>query len=647
MRKFWIILFVMLAGYVSAAEKIVLVQGTSSTPNDGEKKYAESVVRNMKRWLSDISIPLSVVTDEDVVSGGLNGATVAILTYNPNPTAQEMKALSAFSERGGKLIVFYGADSRLADLMEVKLGDYKSAAQGHWKGFQFASGDNVFAGKTVYQDSRNIRLAHPVKKKSRVIAYWITEQDKQLDDPAVLESGRGFWVTHVLLNDQDLYPKKMMLLSFIGKYEPSVWQAAAKKMFNDACTIGGSVGFESTFNGIKAKASAGKKEKEVFPQLEKASEIYKKVQSAEASSDFGQISQLCSELRKTLVTAYGMVQSARENEIHGVWEHWGTGLYPGDWDKTCAVLEKNGITDLFCNLLWPYQAHYKSALLPSSQVFGLYGDQAKQALDAAHKHGIRIHAWKVCWNLENAPDDLIQRFKKEGRLAVDTSGQTVKWMCPSSAENLRYEKDAVRELVKNYGFDGVHLDYIRYKDSSVCFCVNCKEQFQKAAGISSIKWPEDAVVGGKHRAKYEAWRAGNITRLVRDISAIVKEANPKASLSAAVYGKYPQCVPSVAQDWYAWLKEGVVDFVCPMNYTADPAKFAEYLKMQADLPGAKGKIISGIGVTAMESILDPVQTIEQVNMIRSAGMPGFVLFDLNRILESDILPVLSRGMTSK
>ena len=51
MRKILIMFFVMLAGFASGAEKIVLVQGTSSTPNDGEKKYAESVVRNMKRRL--------------------------------------------------------------------------------------------------------------------------------------------------------------------------------------------------------------------------------------------------------------------------------------------------------------------------------------------------------------------------------------------------------------------------------------------------------------------------------------------------------------------------------------------------------------------------------------------------------------------
>jgi len=84
-----------------------------------------------------------------------------------------------------------------------------------------------------------------------------------------------------------------------------------------------------------------------------------------------------------------------------------------------------------------------------------------------------------------------------------------------------------------------------------------------------------------------------------------------------------------------------------MNYTAELGKFASYVQSQVSLPAGKGRIWSGIGVTATESQLDPAQVIDQVTVARQAGASGFVLFDLNRTLERDVMPVLRLGATSE
>jgi uncharacterized lipoprotein YddW (UPF0748 family) len=103
----------------------------------------------------------------------------------------------------------------------------------------------------------------------------------------------------------------------------------------------------------------------------------------------------------------------------------------------------------------------------------------------------------------------------------------------------------------------------------------------------------------------------------------------------------------VGQDWAAWLKGGLMDFVCPMNYTANLTQFADYVRNQVSLPGAAGKVYPGIGVTATESRLDPVQVVDQIAALRKEGAPGFALFELNHVVEKEVLPILTLGLTRR
>jgi len=114
-----------------------------------------------------------------------------------------------------------------------------------------------------------------------------------------------------------------------------------------------------------------------------------------------------------------------------------------------------------------------------------------------------------------------------------------------------------------------------------------------------------------------------------------------------VYGKYPSCVASVAQDWRSWIQADLIDFICPMDYTEDTYKFRSYVRSQRKLSRShRTVLVPGIGVTATESRLDAAQVIDQIIESRNAGSGGFALFELNTVLESEILPVLSLGATA-
>ena len=89
-----------------------------------------------------------------------------------------------------------------------------------------------------------------------------------------------------------------------------------------------------------------------------------------------------------------------------------------------------------------------------------------------------------------------------------------------------------------------------------------------------------------------------------------------------------------------------MDFVCPMNYTANNEKFTDWYRKQASLPGVRGKLYAGIGVTTLECRLNAAETINQIRCLRQEEAPGFTLFEANPTLGSDILPYLGMGITA-
>jgi uncharacterized lipoprotein YddW (UPF0748 family) len=234
-------------------------------------------------------------------------------------------------------------------------------------------------------------------------------------------------------------------------------------------------------------------------------------------------------------------------------------------------------------------------------------------------------------------------MRRRGRLQYSDTGREVAWLDPAQADNVKLEVDCLVEAVRRCRVDGVHLDYVRYPSPRENFSEASRRLFQAETGANTDPWPA-VVRSGAEVGRYRKWRALTITRAVREISRAVRDASPGVEVSASVFGKYPLCAESVGQNWAEWVRSGIVDFVCPMDYSADRAAFSELLLAQARMEGCRGRIVPGIGVTARESRLGAVETVDQIRLVRQLGFPGFALFDLNRVLEFEVVPVLRLGI---
>ncbi len=305
--------------------------------------------------------------------------------------------------------------------------------------------------------------------------------------------------------------------------------------------------------------------------------------------------------------AYAKAQVPRKGEIHAVWDHSGCGLYPGNWTKTMKILQEARVTDLFVNVAGAGFAHYPSEVLPRSRTYEQEGDQLAACLKAAQGTGIRVHAWVLCFTATRGTPERLAALQKKGWCLKTRDGQTSEYLDPSKAAVQDYILKALEEIQANYNVQGIHLDFVRWYERSV--------RPKDAAEVIS-----KFVAAARQRVKRPAW------------------------LTTAVLGKYPMCIASVGQDWDSWLRTGLVDYVVPMDYSEDLAQFESFLKQHAQIRSHANRTIVGIGVTANESRLSPRAVIEQLRLVRRYNLPGVALFDLDRTLETQILPYLKLGI---
>lgn len=307
---------------------------------------------------------------------------------------------------------------------------------------------------------------------------------------------------------------------------------------------------------------------------------------------------------------YALSQRPRTGEIRAVWEHSGQGLYPGDWPRTFRELQRYGITDIFVNVAGAGFAHYPSKVLPPSTILAKQGDQLAACLKAAAGTGIRVHAWIMCFTGTRGSSARLDAFAKKGWRLCSKKGVLTEYLDPSKSDLRQYLLSAVEEVARRYAVHGVHLDFVRWYEGA---CL-----------------PKDATKP--------------VSTFMVQARARVKRVRPSVLFTAAVFGKYPSCVAAVGQDWESWLDAGIVDWLVPMNYLEDNGKYAAFVRQQCRTPTHAGRIVSGIGVTAIESRLDVRQVIDQVKLARQAGAAGVAFFDLDYTLVNDILPYLRLGL---
>ncbi len=335
-------------------------------------------------------------------------------------------------------------------------------------------------------------------------------------------------------------------------------------------------------------------------------------------------------------------------EFRGAWIHSPVGIPKWGWDATVKALAENGYNALFPNLAWAACAEYPSAVLtPHPSLTGKDGavrDSLQECLEACRKYGLELHVWIVACNMgHRTPSAVKKQFRDGGRTQWEADGTRGDYLAPHLPENVKLLKDAVAEILKKYPVDGIHLDYIRYPGGKYDFSDSARDAFLKWSELKEVKWPEDCNYNGKHREKFLEWRRENITNLVREVRKTMKEIRPDCALSTAVYGYWPGARMTIGQDAALWAREGLVDFLCPMNYSGDAWEAGKWLRDQLRTVDGAVPIYSGLGNYKCQS---PEDLMTQISDTRRFGADGFITFQHNELFATKWLPELRKTVTA-
>jgi uncharacterized lipoprotein YddW (UPF0748 family) len=627
---------------------IAIVSGVSVAAADkSEMESVRQYTKTVANRLDELGLAYAIVNDTELTAPRLKDKRLVILPHNPRMPAGVASVLKDYLKGGGKMISFYGLPDGLADAAGIGYARFVAQkASGNFASIRPVK-DSPVAGMPMStgQASWNIWEPKAVEGRSRIAAEWYDAAGKPTGNSAIAASDNCVVMSHVLLDD-DPVNKRMLLLSMAGHLVPEFWSQAAQGRVDQI----GRLGPYKDLADVRQRLGLSKgSQTPAARKMDTAEEQAKTAEGLLRAKAFAESISAADKARQSAVEAASMAQAPLPGEHRAFWCHSATGVAGMDWDQSIRLLADNGFTDIQPNMLWGGSAYYASSVLPVAREAapGAKGDQIAQCLAACRKYGVRCHVWKVNWNLGwTAPKDFVERMRKEGRLQVDLGGKGVDWLCPSHPDNRKLEIDSMVEVATKYEVDGIHFDYIRYPGPECCFCPGCRQRFEELLGRKVPNWPQDTQKPGETREKWLEFRRSNITAVVAAVSEAARKARPKIQISAAVFPSWATARDAEGQDWKTWCDKGYLDFVCPMDYTEHTGLFAGQVDQQAKWAG-KVPCYPGIGLSCWKDRTDIFKLFEHIEVTRRAKTGGFTIFDYEPAEAKAIVPLCGLGITRK
>lgn len=259
-----------------------------------------------------------------------------------------------------------------------------------------------------------------------------------------------------------------------------------------------------------------------------------------------------------------------------------------DFIRQLDMHKKNGMNAVIVQVRPAADAFYPSPYEPWSQwLTGVQGkapspyyDPLEFMVTEAHKRGMEFHAWlnpyRANFNVNTASiaPSHITRKHPEWFLTYGDK----KYFDPSNKEAQRFVVNVVRDIVKRYDIDGIHMDDYFYPYPIA------KKDFPDAASYRR---------SGSKLSK-DDWRRSNVDSIIKQLSIVIKKEKPYCKFGISPYSVWrnktqdPEGSDTKAwqtnyDDLYAdvllWLKKGWIDYVAPQLYNEIGHKSLAYEKL--------------------------------------------------------------------
>lgn len=347
-------------------------------------------------------------------------------------------------------------------------------------------------------------------------------------------------------------------------------------------------------------------------------------------------------------------------EMRAAWVPYWELTAPEKVEQAVARAGRAGLNTLFVHARARGDAYYRSALAPRAEgIADPAFDPLQHALDLCGARGIAVHAWfnaLLVWSRATppaSPQHLLNA--RRDWLMVDPAGQ-VQGPARSGAgfsyEGGYYLDPAVPavgehlaavalELVRRYPVAGIHLDYIRHPGrvgpgaTRLSYTPAALARFRQAfAGLC----PAGGALEGT--PEWDQWREDQVTGIVRRLALTLAGEPRRVQLSAACLARFDVARGRCYTTGTQWVRDGYLDFVCPMSYFSDAQEAHHYNDRWLEADRRRGRrVVPGLGAF----VNAPGALARQIANVRRLGCGGFALFSITDLTDPYIQALTDPG----
>jgi uncharacterized lipoprotein YddW (UPF0748 family) len=357
-------------------------------------------------------------------------------------------------------------------------------------------------------------------------------------------------------------------------------------------------------------------------------------------------------------------------EVRALWVQRGSLASPASVITAVDMAKRGGFNTLIVQVRGRGDAFYDSRHEPRPALLAkqpLSFDPLAMMIERAHRADLKVHAWVNVNLVSDAEPPAARKHivyaHPEWLMVPRPLAEDLGRMNPRDTQYLRRLSEYARarsdrvegiflspihkgaadhivkvigDIVARYDLDGIHLDYIRFPNDEFDYSTGALDEF-RADVTSRLTGAERREYATRARGRplfytemfpqgWQDFRRARLTALLTRIRTTVKSRRPRAMLSAAVFPDANDAANRRFQNWGAWLDAGLLDVICPMAYTTNPALFRTQI---ADVEQRAGHRPVWAGIGAYQ--LSPAATVDNIRAARQLGAEGIVLFSYDNL----------------
>ncbi len=273
-------------------------------------------------------------------------------------------------------------------------------------------------------------------------------------------------------------------------------------------------------------------------------------------------------------------------------------------------------------------AFYKSDLEPWSYFLtgqtgkapSPYYDPLQFWIEEAHKRGMELHVWMNPYRAHHTTGGTVSSKSTARKMSAHTYALSngMHWMDPSDENVQDHVSQVIRDVVKRYDIDAIHIDDYFYP---------YKEYHAGRDFPDSRTWNKYVAKGGT--LSRSDWRRGNVNGFIKRIHDEIKAEKPYVKFGISPFGiwkpGYPAGITGTSQydelfaDAKLWLNEGWCDYFAPQLYWKDegPQSFSALLDWWENENPKKIHLWPGLNTVGIKNVDKPTEIVKQINITRN------------------------------